>query len=464
MTEPGARKPTKPAAGDGDEVVRREKTSPPAPRGHAPKRAVRDPGLPARQGLYDPPNEQDSCGVGFIADMKNRKSHAIVEQGLAILENLDHRGAVGADPMMGDGCGILVQIPHALLRRGVRASSASRCRRPASTASAICSCRAIRTGAQLVEEIVEQGDRGRGPARCSAGATCRSTIRAISARASRPTEPRAPPDLHRPAAEAHRRRGRVRAQALHRPQGDLRTRVYDARRTRAPRATTRSRLSCAHDRLQGHAARAPGRRLLPRPAATRASRAALALVHQRFSTNTFPTWQLAHPYRMVAHNGEINTVRGNVNWMAARQAIGRFRAVRQRHLEALADLLRGPVRHRLLRQRARVAGRAAATRSPHAMMMLIPEAWAGNPLMDADRARLLRIPRRADGAVGRPGRDRLHRRPPDRRDARPQRPAPGALYRHRRRPRRHGLRDAACCRSRRRRSSRSGACSRARCC
>ena len=83
---------------------------------------------------------------------------------------------------------------------------------------------------------------------------------------------------------------------------------------------------------------------------------AMALVHQRFSTNTFPSWKLAHPYRMVAHNGEINTLRGNVNWMAARQASVVLAAVRRRHLQALADLLRGPVRHRLLRQRARVPG------------------------------------------------------------------------------------------------------------
>ena len=80
----------------------------PAPSRHP----ARDPALPAPQGLYDPANEKDSCGVGFIANMKNRKSHAIVSQGLEILKNLDHRGAVGADPKMGDGCGILVQIPH----------------------------------------------------------------------------------------------------------------------------------------------------------------------------------------------------------------------------------------------------------------------------------------------------------------------------------------------------------------
>ena len=77
--------------------------------------AVRDPAMPTHQGLYDPNNEKDSCGVGFIADMKNRKSHAIVQQGLQILHNIDHRGAVGADPKLGDGCGILVQIPDQFL-------------------------------------------------------------------------------------------------------------------------------------------------------------------------------------------------------------------------------------------------------------------------------------------------------------------------------------------------------------
>ena len=82
-------------------------------RGAAETMAVRDPALPAHQGLYHPGREKDSCGVGFVADMRNRRSHAIIEQGLAILRNLDHRGAVGADPKMGDGCGILVQIPHA---------------------------------------------------------------------------------------------------------------------------------------------------------------------------------------------------------------------------------------------------------------------------------------------------------------------------------------------------------------
>ena len=90
---------------------------------------------------------------------------------------------------------------------------------------------------------------------------------------------------------------------------------------------------------------------------------ALALVHQRFSTNTFPTWSLAHPYRMVAHNGEINTLRGNNNWMAARQASRVVAEIRRRHRQAVADLLRGPVRHRLFRQRARIPHAWAAIRS-----------------------------------------------------------------------------------------------------
>ena len=190
---------------------------------------------------------------------------------------------------------------------------------------------------------------------------------------------------------------------------------------------------------------------------------ALALVHQRFSTNTFPTWSLAHPYRMIAHNGEINTLRGNVNWMAARQASVSSDAVRRRHQQAVADLLRGPVRHRLLRQRARIpgAGRLSA-RARHDDDD--PRGLGGQSAHGRGAARLLRVQRRADGAVGRPGRDRLHQRPPDRRHARPQRPAPGALFRHPRRPHHHGVRDGRAADRRKGHRARSGGCSRARCC
>ena len=119
-----------------------------------------DPGLPAAQGLYDPALDKDSCGVGFIADIKGRKSHQIVEDALRILFNLEHRGAVGADPRAGDGGGMLMQIPHKFFPQGDR-SSASRCPRPANTPSARCSCRATRTARRSIRDIYAQGSGAR---------------------------------------------------------------------------------------------------------------------------------------------------------------------------------------------------------------------------------------------------------------------------------------------------------------
>ena len=144
---------------------------------------------------------------------------------------------------------------------------------------------------------------------------------------------------------------------------------------------------------------------------------ALALVHQRFSTNTFPSWKLAHPYRMVAHNGEINTLRGNVNWMAARQASvssplfgGDISKLWPISYEGQSDTACFDNALEFL-----TMGGYSLT---HAAMMLIPEAWAGNPTMD-QAPRFLRISRLSDGAVGRAGGDGFHRRPADRRDTRP---------------------------------------------
>ncbi len=159
---------------------------------------------------------------------------------------------------------------------------------------------------------------------------------------------------------------------------------------------------------------------------------AVALVHQRFSTNTFPAWSLAHPYRMVAHNGEINTLRGNVNWMAARQAsvdselfgndISKLWPI---SYEGQSDTACFDNALEFLTQ----GGYGLA----HAAMMLVPEAWAGNPLMDEERRAFYEYHAAHDGAVGRAGRHRRHRRPADRRDAGPQRPASRALSRDRRR-------------------------------
>jgi hypothetical protein len=149
-------------------------------------------------------------------------------------------------------------------------------------------------------------------------------------------------------------------------------------------------------------------------------------VHQRFSTNTFPTWDLAHPFRMIAHNGEINTLRGNVNWIRAREG-DISSPLFGEDLEKIWPLIYDGQSDSASFDNALELLVMAATACRTPMMMLIPEAWAGNPLMDEDGAPSTNTTWRDDGALGRPGGDGLHRRPPDRRHARPQRPAPGAL-------------------------------------
>ena len=166
---------------------------------------------------------------------------------------------------------------------------------------------------------------------------------------------------------------------------------------------------------------------------------ALALVHQRFSTNTFPSWPLAHPYRMIAHNGEINTLRGNINWMRAREGLLQSEVLGD-DLEKLLPVIReggsDTATFDNVLELLVMAGRSL----PHAILMMIPEPWSGNEAMARRAEGVLRVPLVADGAVGRPGLDRLHRRHGDRRGARPQRPAPVALLRHQGRPGHHGVR------------------------
>ncbi|MFL5058160.1 MAG: glutamate synthase-related protein, partial [Microvirga sp.] len=377
MTEPGARKPTKPAAGNEDEVVRREKTSAPAPRGHAPKRSVRDPGLPARQGLYDPKNEKDSCGVGFIADMKNVKSHAIVEQGLAILRNLAHRGAVGADPMMGDGCGILVQIPHRFFAEECAAIGIA-LPEPGQYGVGHLFMPRDKDGRQVAQKIIEKAIKDEGLTLLGwRDVPVDNTELGRSVKATEPVHKQIFIASPKPFADvdAFERRLFIVRKVISNA-------VYDLKDER----TTGYYPVCLSSRTVVYKGMVLVTQLgsYYKDLQDERFESALALVHQRFATNTFPTWQLAHPYRMIAHNGEINTLRGNVNWMAARQAsvdselfgndISKLWPISYEGQSdtacfdnALEFLVRG--------------GYPLA----HAMMMLIPEAWAGNPLMDEDR-------------------------------------------------------------------------------
>ncbi|WP_324131943.1 glutamate synthase large subunit [Bosea sp. (in: a-proteobacteria)] len=339
--------------------------------------AVRDPAMPERQGLYDPSFEKDSCGVGFIADMKNRKTHAIVAQGLQILHNLDHRGAVGADPKLGDGCGILTQIPHRFF--------AEECARigialPAPGDYAIGQFFMPQDDAAraVCEEIVAQTIEEEG--QVFLGWRDVPVDSSDLGEAVRETEPR-----HR---QLFIGRGPGVTDA-----DDFERKVFVLRKSVSNKVYKQQDRSTATYYPVSMSARTivyKGMVLVTqlgsyfKDLTDERFESAIALVHQRFATNTFPSWRLAHPYRMVAHNGEINTLRGNVNWMAARQAsvdselfgadISKLWPI---SYEGQSDTACFDNALEFLVQ----GGYSLA----HAMMMLVPEAWAGNPLMNEER-------------------------------------------------------------------------------
>ncbi|MGY4303699.1 glutamate synthase domain-containing protein 1 [Bradyrhizobium sp. USDA 4369] len=332
---------------------------------------------PDAEGLYDPSQEKDSCGVGFIANIKGQKSHQIVADALSILCNLEHRGAVGADPRFGDGAGILVQIPHAFFARkanelgftlpapGEYAIGALFMPRDEAWRNVIKSIIAD----QIEEEgLVLLGWRDVPTDNSSLGVTVK------------PTEPRS-------MQVFIGRNGAAKTEdEFERKLYILRKSISQAiyqRRDRGMSGYYPCSMSCRTVIYKGmFLADQLGKYYadLHEPD----FESALALVHQRFSTNTFPTWSLAHPYRMIAHNGEINTLRGNVNWMAARQAsvsselfgkdISRLWPI---SYEGQSDTACFDNALEFLVQ--------GGYSLPHAVMMMIPEAWAGNPLMSEER-------------------------------------------------------------------------------
>ncbi len=338
---------------------------------------ARDPAMPGARGLYRPDREQDSCGVGFIADMKNRRSHAIVAQGLQILRNLDHRGAVGADPKLGDGCGMLVQIPHRFFKE---------------------EC------AKIGIDLPEAGHYGVGHLFMPRDKAGRKRVQKIVEKAIRdegltllgwrdvPVDNSDLGDVVK-ASEPAQRQIFVGRPATIRDEDTFERRLFIARKVVSNAiyglndpATAGYYPVCLSCRTIVYKGMVLVTQLgdYYKDLTDPRFESAIALVHQRFATNTFPAWSLAHPYRMVAHNGEINTLRGNVNWMAARQAsvdselfgndISKLWPI---SYEGQSDTACFDNALEFLVQ----GGYPLA----HAMMMLVPEAWAGNPLMGDDR-------------------------------------------------------------------------------
>jgi glutamate synthase (NADPH/NADH) large chain len=321
--------------------------------------------LPAAQGLYDPAREHDACGVAFVVNSHGTASHQIVQQGLTALRNLDHRGASGSDPDTGDGAGILVQMPDAFLREVVDFPLPD----AGHYAAGICFLPVVAgdrdTAVRAIRRIVRQ--EGLSLLGWRELPTDSSTVGA----AARSVEPvmrqlfLAATDGSLQGVELDRRafvvRKRVeREVGVYLPSLSARTIVYKG-------MLTTHQLALYFPDLDD----------------TRFV-SALALVHSRFSTNTFPSWPLAHPYRFVAHNGEINTVKGNRNWMRAREALlasdlipGDLSRIYPVCSEGASDSASFDEVLELLH----LGGRSL----PHAVLMMVPEAWENAPDMDPAR-------------------------------------------------------------------------------
>jgi len=330
------------------------------------------------QGLYDPANEHDACGVGFIAHIKGKKNHSIVEQGLLILKNLDHRGAVGADPLMGDGAGILIQIPdqyyrEEMSRQGVELPppgeyGVGMVFLPKENASRIA-CeqeieRSVLAEGQVVlgwrdvpvdmdmpmsptvrekEPVIRQIFIGRGPDIMVTDALERKLY-----------------VIRKSSGHAIQALNLIHGKEFFVPSMSARTVVYKG-------LLLADQVGVYYKDLQD-----------PRCVS------ALALVHQRFSTNTFPEWPLAHPYRLIAHNGEINTVKGNFNWMRAREGVMQS-AVLGDDLKKLFPLIYEGQSDTACFDNALELLLMAGYPLAQAMMMMVPEAWENHTLMDDNR-------------------------------------------------------------------------------
>jgi glutamate synthase (NADPH) large chain len=338
-------------------------------------------GYPPAQGLYDPRNEHDACGVGFIANIKGAKSHATIECGLQILVNLDHRGAVGADPLLGDGAGILIQIPDRLYREWAENSGVNlpppgdyavvMCFLPqdeearafgiqnlesfiVKESQTILGWRDVPTtldglGKAVIEQmpVIRQLFIGRGE-NCADQDAFERKLLAIRKQAQNPL------------FALEEKNGLPGLSSFYIPSMSTRTIVYKG-------LLLAGQVGTFYDDLRNPLCQS-----------------ALALVHQRFSTNTFPSWKLAHPYRFVAHNGEINTVRGNVNWMNARRRTMESELMGP-DLDKMWPIIPHGQSDTACLDNALELLLAGGYSLSHAVMMLIPEAWAGNPMMDANR-------------------------------------------------------------------------------
>src|SRR5215472_8786506 len=338
-------------------------------------------GLPPRQGLYDPALEHDSCGVGFVADIRGRKSHDIIAQGLQVLINLNHRGAVGADPTVGDGAGCLIQIPDALIRDWADKAGVDL---PAPGHYAVAMCFLPRE-TKARDIVVRQFEH-----------FIRVEKQVLLGWRDVPVDPTGlgktvldGMPLIRQAIVGHGPKMRDQ-DTFERKILAIRKQTQNPLQTLAKKHKLPSITNFYMPSFSTRTVVYKGLLLAPfvgrfyEDLRNPLTQSAIAMVHQRFSTNTFPSWKLAHPYRFIAHNGEINTVRGNVNWMNARRRTMESSLLGP-DLDKMWPLIPHGQSDTADLDNALELLLAGGYSLAHAMMMLIPEAWAGNPLMDKKR-------------------------------------------------------------------------------
>ncbi|NWJ96344.1 MAG: glutamate synthase large subunit [Chloroflexi bacterium] len=337
-------------------------------------------GLPLKQGLYDPQYEKDACGVGFVANIAGTRSHDIIHKGITILSNLEHRGATGADAHTGDGAGILLQLPHQFLLKAAEQTGLGTLPEEGGYGVGMIFLPTSLPAAAALEALIEE-------------AICAEGLHLIGWRTV-PTDTTAIGDLARQTEPRIRQlfvKAEVEPSSNQTERQALERKLYVLRKV----IEQRLRECCLEGAEHCYIASLSSNTIVYKGLLTASQIplyysdlsdpdmiSALALVHSRYSTNTFPTWERAHPYRYIAHNGEINTLRGNSNWMNTRQAHFASDVLDVKKLSPVvvpggSDSASFDNVLELLV----MAGRDIA----HAVMMMIPEAWEGNRTMDSDK-------------------------------------------------------------------------------
>ncbi len=333
--------------------------------------------MPLKQGLYDPSKEHDNCGIGFVANIKNTKSHDIVQKGLLILKNLTHRGAAGADPLTGDGAGILIQTPDKFFREECKKAGINLPNFGEYAVGMVYMPQDEKSRSLIEKEFEQLVQKEK---QVLLGWRELPTDNSVLSKSVRELEPK--------IKQVFIGKGETCSDT------DSFERKLFVIRKQISRFVRDKKLSGNEDfyipSLSARTICFKGMMLSDRVASyftdlqDERVESAIALVHQRFSTNTFPSWELAQPFRYLCHNGEINTLRGNINWMAARKQ-NLASKILGKDLEKIWPLISDGVSDSASFDNALELLIAGGYSLAHAIMLMIPEAWNENPLMDNSR-------------------------------------------------------------------------------